>query len=61
MEIRRNQLEKFLYVFNYKIHQLNSDISPREYQINSLLQQFSKVYFSPSLHLEFPLNVSDGK
>ena len=43
MENRRDQLDKFLHVFYYKITELTNEISPRQYQINSLMEQFNKV------------------
>mgnify|MGYP006996223034 CR=1 FL=1 len=43
MENRRDELEKFAYVFNYKIKELTSQIGPRQHEVNSLIQQFHHV------------------
>ena len=45
MENRRDELEKFAYVFNYKIRELTNKIGPREYEVQSLIQQFNNVDF----------------
>jgi hypothetical protein len=45
MENRRDELEKFAYVFNYKIRELTNKIGPREYEVQSLIQQFNNVHF----------------
>jgi hypothetical protein len=43
MESRRDQLEKFAYVFNYKIRELTNEIDPREHEIKALIEQFNNV------------------
>lgn len=43
MENRRDELEKFAYVFNYKIKELTSQIGPRQHEVNALIQQFHHV------------------
>jgi len=43
MENRRDQLQKFAYVFNYKIRELTNQIDPRQHQINALIEQFNNV------------------
>jgi hypothetical protein len=46
MENRRDELEKFAYVFNYKIRELTNQIGPRQHQINALIEQFNNVRLS---------------
>ena len=46
MENRRDELLKFSYVFNYKIKQLNSQLSPRQFEINGLINLFNNVILS---------------
>jgi hypothetical protein len=46
MENRRDELEKFVYVFNYKIRELTNQINPRQYEVQGLIQQFHNVKFS---------------
>jgi hypothetical protein len=43
MENRRDELEKFAYVFNYKIRELTSQIGPRQYEVQALIEQFNNV------------------
>jgi hypothetical protein len=43
MENRRDELEKFAYVFNYKIRELTNEIGPRQYEVKALIQQFNNV------------------
>ncbi|CAF3849927.1 unnamed protein product [Didymodactylos carnosus] len=43
MERRREELEKFAYVFNYKISELTSQIGPREHEVKQLLEQFDNM------------------
>ena len=43
MENRRDELEKFAYVFNYKILELTNQISPRQYEVQALIDQFTQV------------------
>ena len=44
MENRRDELLKFSYVFNYKIKQLNSQLSPRQYEIKALMTLCYNVF-----------------
>ncbi len=44
MENRRDELEKFAYVFNYKIRELTSQIGPRQYEVQALIEQFNNVW-----------------
>ena len=46
MENRRDELEKFAYVFNYKIRELTNEIAPRQYEIQALIEQFNNVRFN---------------
>jgi hypothetical protein len=50
MENRRDQLEKFAYVFNYKIKELTNQIGPRQHQINALIEQFNNVRLLFTFH-----------
>lgn len=43
MENRRDELEKFAYVFNYKIRELTNQIDPRQHEIKALIEQFNNV------------------
>jgi hypothetical protein len=45
MENRRDELEKFAYVFNYKIRELTSQIGPRQHEVQALIEQFNNVNF----------------
>jgi hypothetical protein len=45
MENRRDELEKFVYVFNYKIKELTNQLSPRQNEIKALIQLFNNVFF----------------
>ncbi len=44
MENRRDELEKFAYVFNYKIRELTSQIGPRQNEVKALIEQFNNVW-----------------
>ena len=43
MESRQDELEKFVYVFNYKIRELTSQMGPRQYEVQALIEQFNSV------------------
>ncbi|CAF1441079.1 unnamed protein product, partial [Adineta steineri] len=43
MENRGEELEKFAYVFNYKIRELTSQIGPRQYEVQALIEQFNNM------------------
>jgi len=53
MESRRDQLEKFAYVFNYKIRELTNEIDPRQHEIKALIEQFNNVYLFIYLFIQF--------
>jgi len=61
MENRRDELEKFAYVFNYKIRELTSQIGPRQYEVQALIEQFNNVnYFIYSNFILFIFIYLDG-
>jgi hypothetical protein len=43
MENRRDELQKFAYVFNYKIRQLTNQITPKQHEVNALIDLFNNV------------------
>ncbi|CAF1143866.1 unnamed protein product [Rotaria sordida] len=43
MENRQDELEKFAYVFNYKILELTNDIAPRQHELKALIQQYNNM------------------
>lgn len=43
MENRKDELEKFAYVFNYKIRELTNKIGPRQHEVQALIEQFKNV------------------
>lgn len=42
-EYRKDELEKFTYVFNYKIEELTNEMIPRQNEIKGLIEQFNNV------------------
>jgi hypothetical protein len=61
MENRRDELEKFAYVFNYKIRELTGQIGPRQYEVQALIEQFNNVnYFIYSNFTLFIFIYLDG-
>ena len=44
MENRQDELEKFTYVFNYKIRELTNQLGPRQYEIQGLIEEFQNVH-----------------
>lgn len=43
IEIRREDLEKFLFVFNYKIRELTTQVNPRQQEFHFVQQQSKQV------------------
>ncbi|CAF3386343.1 unnamed protein product [Rotaria socialis] len=43
MENRKDELEKFAYVFNYKIRELTSEMGPRQREVQALMEQFNNM------------------
>ncbi|CAF3780225.1 unnamed protein product [Rotaria sp. Silwood1] len=43
MENRQDELEKFAYVFNYKIRELTNEIAPRQHEVKALIEQYNNM------------------
>ncbi|CAF3818963.1 unnamed protein product [Rotaria magnacalcarata] len=43
MENRKDELEKFAYVFNYKIRGLTSEMGSRQREVQALMEQFNNI------------------
>ncbi|CAF1617499.1 unnamed protein product [Rotaria sp. Silwood1] len=43
MENQQDELEKFAYVFNYKIRELNNEIAPRQHEVKALIKQYNNM------------------
>lgn len=49
MSTRRNQLERFIHVFHFKIRQLTSQMDPRQNECRSLMDLFNNVGLQPGI------------
>ncbi|CAF2070947.1 unnamed protein product [Rotaria magnacalcarata] len=51
MENRKDELEKFAYVFNYKIRGLTSEMGSRQREVQALMEQFNNIKILKYLYI----------